>query len=374
MPGFADEMNAYAQKLGLHESHFVNPNGLPDPNHYSSARDMAMIARGLITDFPEEHDLFNIGALQFGGKLIPNHNGLLGRYPGVDGMKTGYTCAGGYNVVESATRGDKRLLVVIMGAPSTNERNLRAVTLFEKFFSNPGQGLGNVNDLPQSEIVAPPDMHGQICGPGRHNAIQEAEAEDAAIGTPSPTGAAAALETPAFGRVPGGVDVATMPGSPATALGGPAALLHARDAVTPVRVFIGPAPGTNIAAVGSIEEAAPGPAATAAAKAADARASQVPAALAQAPDPSDPTVGAAAPLALAASATPAALAAANKVVKGHGRMAAHGRAASAPAVAKHAAVKPKPVAKAASKAKPVAKAGAKPHVAAKPARKKTAAQ
>ena len=91
VPAFADEMNAYAAKIGLHESHFANPNGLPDPNHWSSARDMAMIARALILQFPEEHDLFNIGQLQFGGKLIPNHNGLLGRYDGVDGMKTGYT-------------------------------------------------------------------------------------------------------------------------------------------------------------------------------------------------------------------------------------------------------------------------------------------
>ena len=81
VPAFAEEMNAYAQRLGLHESHFVNPNGLPDPNHYSSARDMAMIARGLIREFPEKQDLFNIGALQFGGKLIPNHNGLLGPLP-----------------------------------------------------------------------------------------------------------------------------------------------------------------------------------------------------------------------------------------------------------------------------------------------------
>ena len=381
VPAFADEMNASAQRLGLHESHFVNPNGLSDPGHYSSARDMAMIARGLIKDFPEEHDLFNIGALQFGGKLIPNHNGLLGRYPGVDGMKTGYTCAAGYNVVESATRGDRRLLVVIMGAPSTNERNLRAVTLFEKYFSEPGNGLGNIADLPPSAVVEPPDIHAQICGPGRKAAVQDAEAEDAAMGTPA-AALAAAAPVPLFGRAPERADVVAMAAAPATPLSGPAALIHARDAIVPVRVFIGPAPGTDIAAVGSIEEATPGPAATAAAKASSAVAAMpapvAPPALAQATDPDDPTVGVSAPLALAGAATPAALAAANSAVKGRGRMTAHGKAARAkapaPAAPRRAAAVAAPKKASVVVPKAVARAPAKAHVAAKPAKKKTAAK
>ncbi|WP_165359414.1 D-alanyl-D-alanine carboxypeptidase family protein [Lichenibacterium minor] len=347
VPAFADEMNAYASRIGLHESHFANPNGLHDPNHWSSARDMAMIARALITQFPEEHDLFNIGTLQFGGKLIPNHNGLLGRYDGVDGMKTGYTCAGGYNVVESAVRGDRHLLVVIMGAPSTNERNLRSVALFEKYFANPGQGmgqgLGNVADLGPSEVVSPPDMRTQMCGPGRHAAIQEAEAEDAAI-APVDAGASAT---------------------------GLAALMHPRDAFTPVRVFIGATPGTDIAPVGSIEEAQPGPAAATVAKAVPA--ATVPASLAQAP--SDAT-GAAAPLALAGAATPAALAAANTVVKGRGHgllaPARKDRAPAKPAAKSAAKPSAKPAAKSAAKpsAKPAAKSAAKP--SAKPAAKSAA--
>ncbi len=79
---FADEMNATARRLGLKESHFVNPNGLHDPAHVSSARDMAMIGRALLKDFPEHRDLYGIGALQLGDEIILNHNGLLGRYPG----------------------------------------------------------------------------------------------------------------------------------------------------------------------------------------------------------------------------------------------------------------------------------------------------
>jgi D-alanyl-D-alanine carboxypeptidase len=83
--GFADDMNAAAQRLGLRESRFVNPNGLHDPAHVSSARDMAMIARALLREFPEHANLFSIGALQLGNQYIANHNGLLGRYPAPTG-------------------------------------------------------------------------------------------------------------------------------------------------------------------------------------------------------------------------------------------------------------------------------------------------
>ena len=136
---FADEMNAAAQRLGLKESHFVNPNGLHDPNHYSSARDMAIIGRALFKEFPDHADLFDIGAIQLGNQIIPNHNGLLGRYPGADGMKTGFTCPAGWNVVASATRNGRRLIVVVMGSPSPRQRNLMASELFDRGFAEFGR-------------------------------------------------------------------------------------------------------------------------------------------------------------------------------------------------------------------------------------------
>src|SRR5579872_1174972 len=120
---FADEMNAAGQRLGLRESHFVNPNGLHNPAHVSSARDMALIALALFREFPDQADLFDIGALQLGNRYIPNHNGLLGRYPGADGMKTGFTCPAGFNVVASASRSGRRLIVVVLGAPTARSRN-----------------------------------------------------------------------------------------------------------------------------------------------------------------------------------------------------------------------------------------------------------
>ena len=135
---FADDMNADAQRLGLHESHFVNPNGLHNPAHVSSARDMAIIARALLREFPDHADLFSIGAIQLGNRYIPNHNGLLGRYPGADGMKTGFTCPAGFNVVASANHSGRRLIVVVLGAPSARSRNQEAADLFDRGFAGAG--------------------------------------------------------------------------------------------------------------------------------------------------------------------------------------------------------------------------------------------
>ena len=152
---FADDMNAAAQRLGLHESHFVNPNGLHDPAHVSSARDMAMIARALLREFPDHADLFSIGALQLGNQYIANHNGLLGRYPGADGMKTGFTCPAGFNVVASANHSGRRLIVVVLGAPTAKSRNQEAADLFDRGFAM-GGGNGSLESLPSSGSGARP--------------------------------------------------------------------------------------------------------------------------------------------------------------------------------------------------------------------------
>ncbi len=215
---FADDMNVYATRIGLHESHFVNPNGLPDEHHMSSARDMAMIARALLHDFPEERGLFGIGVLAYGGKLINNHNGLLGRYPGVDGMKTGFTCAAGYNVVATAEENGHHLITVIMGAPSTAERDLRAAVLFDRFLPGGGQSVGKVDSLPSSDVISPSDNHETACGRGRRVAVEEAEEDDTSLAQGTSPG------TPSAGRPP-------------------TRLSPVRAAFTPVRVFIGPVPG-----------------------------------------------------------------------------------------------------------------------------------
>ena len=178
-------MNAAAQRLGLRELHFVNPNGLHDPAHVSSARDMAMIARALLREFPEHANLFSIGALQLGNQYVANHNGLLGRYPGADGMKTGFTCPAGFNVVASANYSGRRLIVVVLGAPTARSRNQEAEP-FSTAALPWAAGVAPCNCCPQ-RARSPPDMRADVCL--RHNAAAIDVAEEEGVGDdPQPGG------------------------------------------------------------------------------------------------------------------------------------------------------------------------------------------
>jgi D-alanyl-D-alanine carboxypeptidase len=228
---FADEMNADARRLGLHESHFVNPNGLQNPAHLSSARDMAMIARALLREFPEHADLFDIGAIQLGARYIPNHNGLLGRYPGADGMKTGFTCPAGFNVVASAKHFGRRLIVVVLGAPTARSRNQEAADLFDRGFAMSGGGA-SLESLPTGS-GPPPNMRADVCL--HRSAALIAAAEEEGEGDPS----ALARDSAARGMVP----------TPLAAFfASTTQIQHTKLPVgrirfDPVRVYIGPAPG-----------------------------------------------------------------------------------------------------------------------------------
>lgn len=213
---FATEMNQTAQKLGLHESHFMNPNGLPDPEHMSSARDMAMIAMSLYRDFPEDAGLFDIGALRLGnGQIIPTHNGLLGRYEGADGMKTGFICASGFNVVASATRNGRHLVAVVMGSTTAKTRTLKVAALLDAAFAGSLQPNGStLAQLPATGETAPADIRDQICG--KHRNVEE---DDFAVPVAG---------MPAMGDAPANARAL---------LGG-----H-RPAFQPIDVFVGPKPG-----------------------------------------------------------------------------------------------------------------------------------
>ena len=160
---FVDEMNAAGTKLGLKESHFVNPTGLPDSRQVTSARDMAMIGRALLKEFPEHHDLFGIGALQLGDRVIPTYNSLIGRYAGADGMRTGFTCAAGLNVVASATHDGRRLIVVVLGSSSASERMAQAEALLDRGFAKKSGAFGLLDALPSRGAKAPPDMRAEVC-------------------------------------------------------------------------------------------------------------------------------------------------------------------------------------------------------------------
>ena len=119
---FAQLMNAYAKKIGMKNSHFVNPHGLPAEGHITTARDLAILGRALIRDFPEAYSYNKIKELTVGPITQPNRNLLLWRDPSVDGIKTGHTSAAGYCLMASAKRDDQRLISVVMGNTSENQR------------------------------------------------------------------------------------------------------------------------------------------------------------------------------------------------------------------------------------------------------------
>jgi D-alanyl-D-alanine carboxypeptidase len=183
---FADEMNSNARRLGMIQSSFVNPNGLPADEQIVSARDMAILARALIREFPEYDYYWHLPGIRMGKMVQRNYNTLLGRYPGADGMKTGFICASGFNLVASATREGRRLIAVVLGAPSAAVRAVKAAQLLEHGFnSNTGlswlmPSLGAVESV-QPINAAPPNLREETCGPHRKRPAAEDEDDTIAV-------------------------------------------------------------------------------------------------------------------------------------------------------------------------------------------------
>ena len=182
--GFAGEMNAAAQRLGMTQSQFVNPNGLPDDRQITSARDMAILARAMIQEFPEYDLYWRIPAIKFGKRVLRNYNRLIDRYPGADGMKTGFICASGFNLVASATRNGKQLIAVVLGAPSSPVRAQKAAQLLESGFNSTGTlswltpSLGTVGSL-KPISATPPNLYDSTCGKHRRRPAAESDTEEA---------------------------------------------------------------------------------------------------------------------------------------------------------------------------------------------------
>ncbi len=135
---FAQMMTLRARALGMTNSTFRNASGLPDPGQTTTARDLALLAHHLITDFPEYYHYFSEPVFYFHGRAIPNHDRMLQAYDGADGLKTGYTQAAGHNLVTSAMRGGVRLVGVVMGASSNPERDLHMASLLDDGFEQLG--------------------------------------------------------------------------------------------------------------------------------------------------------------------------------------------------------------------------------------------
>jgi D-alanyl-D-alanine carboxypeptidase len=182
LAGFADMMNANARRLGMTQSNFVNPNGLPAENHVTSARDLGILARALILEFPEYDSYWHIHSIRYGNRVIHNYNSLLDRYPGADGMKTGFICASGFNVVASATRHGRRLIAIILGAWSSAVRSQQAAQLLETGFNGGGlswltPSLGTVDALAPID-AQPPNLREEMCGGHRRKPPSEDNDEE----------------------------------------------------------------------------------------------------------------------------------------------------------------------------------------------------
>jgi D-alanyl-D-alanine carboxypeptidase len=184
---FTVEMNAQARQLGMTQTSYVNPNGLPDEQQVTSARDLAILARALIRDFPEYDEYWHIPSIRLGRKVYRNTNKLIDAYAGSDGMKTGFICASGYNLVATATRSGKRLIAVVLGATSANGRAVKAAQLFERGFGIDPLALlrlsqGTVDTL-EPLSAAPPDMHDEVCSKDHRQPPAEDGDEGGGTGT-----------------------------------------------------------------------------------------------------------------------------------------------------------------------------------------------
>lgn len=131
---FAEMMNQEARRMGLANTHFVNSTGLPHPQHYSTAQDIAALAAAVIRDFPEHYPLYSQKEYRYNGVAQSNRNRLLWTDPTVDGMKSGYTAYAGYCLVTSARRGERRLVAVVLGAASETARAAESQKLLNHGF------------------------------------------------------------------------------------------------------------------------------------------------------------------------------------------------------------------------------------------------
>lgn len=169
---FVGRMNLEAARLGMNSSHFSNPNGLHNPEQYVTARDLALLVLAIRNEYPQYASYFSIEGLQAGKKKLGSFNLLVGRYTGADGMKTGFICPSGFNMIGSATRNGRTVVAVVLGEKSAEKRAEAAAALLDKGFANVnsggqviaalapyGEGIGQVRDM--RDEICPKPVKGQ---------------------------------------------------------------------------------------------------------------------------------------------------------------------------------------------------------------------
>jgi D-alanyl-D-alanine carboxypeptidase len=148
---FVAAMNREAARLGLAQTRFANASGLPDPEEHTSARDMALLALALQHDFPQHYHFFAARQIEYRRTSLPTINPILGAYKGADGLKTGFTCDSGYNLVASAARDGRRVIAVLLGATDRASRTGAMIQLLDRGFATPASPSS-----PLAAALAPP--------------------------------------------------------------------------------------------------------------------------------------------------------------------------------------------------------------------------
>ncbi len=159
---FASLMTRRARQLGMTRTTFLNASGLPNPGQQTTARDLSVLARHVIDDFPQYYHYFSQRSFAYRGRIIPTHNRLMLSYAGMDGLKTGYIRASGYNLASSAVRNGRRLVAIVLGGPTSPARNREMAQILE--FRLRGDALGAARGEDRREAT-PPARGGRAADP-----------------------------------------------------------------------------------------------------------------------------------------------------------------------------------------------------------------
>ncbi len=174
---FAALMTLRAQELGMTNTRFVNASGLPDNRQITTARDIAILSRAVMRDYPQYYFYFGVKSFEFRGQTIANHNSLLRKMPGVDGLKTGYTNASGYNLAASAVRDGRRLITVVLGGASTAARDENVAELLNAGFDVMTKRKLGQNITIAANMLEPEDIDGPVMRPS----VEQGSADQAGL-------------------------------------------------------------------------------------------------------------------------------------------------------------------------------------------------
>ncbi|MES0809183.1 D-alanyl-D-alanine carboxypeptidase [Roseibium sp. SCPC15] len=221
---FAERMTRTARQLGMKKTTFRNPHGLPNSGQRTTARDMATLGRAIQEHFPQYYSYFKTRSYKYKGRTYGNHNKLLGRVKGVDGIKTGYIRASGFNLVTSVNTGGRKIVAVVMGGRSGASRNAQMTKLINRYLSKASRGKKTVPMIAKravqptfvaASIKNPP---APVAKPGREPVpatgspmVLALAAPTKPAAAPSPAAAAAALADTAPQTVPGFGDAIPVP-------------------------------------------------------------------------------------------------------------------------------------------------------------------